>query len=150
MNVRLLATVCAAGALAAAAAPANAAAPKTIKKSYALSLPVPYPATEDVPNQYGCNNGPEGQTKNTTSVTFPSAGTLVVTVDFTGDWDLYLLDSKGAMVGRSEGDSTGAPKAAQEKITYKKIKKSTKYAILACNWLGEKDATVKYTFTYAK
>jgi hypothetical protein len=149
MNVRLLATLCAAAALTAAAAPADAA-PKTIKKSYTLMLPVPYPVTTTVPGGYGCNQGPEGVTRNTTAVTFPSAGTLVVTVDYTGDWDLYLLDAPGNMVASSESDETGNTGPGTEKITYKKIKKGAKYSILACNWLGLKDATVKYTFTYAK
>jgi hypothetical protein len=149
MNVRLLATLCAAGALAAAAAPADAA-PKTIKKSYVLMLPVPYPATTDVPNQYGCNDGPEGVSRNTTGVTFPSAGTLVATVDYTGDWDLYLLDAGGNRIAESESDEAGSTGPGTEKITYKKIKKGAKYSIVACNWLGLKDATVKYTFTYAK
>jgi hypothetical protein len=148
MNVRLIATLCAAGALAVAAAPADAA--KTIKKSYTLSLPVPYPVDTTVPTGYGCNQGPEGLTKNTTPVTFPANGSVVITVEYSGDWDLYLLDASGAMVGLAETAETGNTGPSSEKINYKKIKKGAKYSILACNWLGLKDATVTYTFTYGK
>ena len=48
MNARLLTAVAAVAALA-AASPA-VAAPKTIKQSYDLTLPVPFPVTEDVPD----------------------------------------------------------------------------------------------------
>ncbi|HEU0131043.1 MAG TPA: hypothetical protein VFQ85_08640 [Mycobacteriales bacterium] len=151
MNARLVAALCAAGALAAAATPASAASkPKTIKKSYQVSLPVPYPMLETVPGGYGCNQGQEGVTRDTKTFTFPSNGTLVVSVAFAGDWDLYLYDSKGTMVGASENDTSGSVSPDVEKVTFKKIKKGAKYQIQPCNWLGEKDGTVTYTFTPTK
>jgi hypothetical protein len=151
MNARLLATVAVAAtaaALASAAAPAGAA-PRTLKKSYAVTEPVPFPMTTDVPGYYGCNDGQEGVSKNTTGITLPARGVLKVQLDYSGDWDLYLYDSKGTMVAASENDDSGSVDPAVEKLTYKKVVKGAKYNIVACNWAGTKDATVSYVFTYA-
>ena len=149
MNARLLTAVAAAGAVA-LAAPAGAA-PKKITQSYDVTLPVPFPADESMPDMTGCINGQETATRHTKAVTLPAAGTLSVKVDFEGDWDLYLLDSKGSTLAASENfQPTGSVAAAQEKLTWKKAKKGQKVSIVVCNWLGLPEATVSYTFTYAK
>ena len=149
MNARLLTAVAAAGAVA-LAVPAGAA-PKKITKSYDVTLPVPFPVDESVPDMTGCINGQETATRNTTVITLPATGTLSVKVDFEGDWDLYLLDSKGSTVAASENfQPTGSVDPAQEKLTWKKAKKGQQVSIVVCNWLGLPDATVSYTLTYAK
>lgn len=56
------------------------------------------------------------------------------------DWDLYLLDAKGAVIGSSDGGT------AQEEIDQPGAK--GKVTIRACNLIGEPTATVKWTFTY--
>ena len=150
MNARLLAAVVAAGAVAATALPAGAA-PKTIKTSYAVSLPVPFPVMEDQPpTMYGCIDGEEGLSKSSREFTLPDVGTLKAEVAYTGDWDLYLLDSKGAIVAAAETIETGNTSPATEKITWKKGKKGQKVTLVACNWLGLKDGNVTYSYTYGK
>lgn len=151
MNVRLFLALTATGAaLAVAAAPAGAA-PKQVKVSYPVTEPVPYPMLEEVPNGNGCWQGPEGQTKNTRDITLPAKGVFVASLAYSGDWDLYLFDAKGNVLAASENDDTAATGGAgTEKLTYKKSAKGQKVSLVACNWLGLPQATVTYTFTYAK
>ena len=151
MNARLLATLVAAGAVAVSAMPADAA-PKVLKDSYAVSLPVPFPVMEDQPpTMYGCIDGEEGLSKNSKEFTLPaSGGTLKAEVAYTGDWDLYLLDAKGAILAAAETVETGNTSAATEKLTWKKAKKGQKVTLVACNWLGLKDGKVTFTYTYGK
>ena len=150
MNARLLATIAAVTAVAAAASPATAAPkkPKQVKETYTVSLPVPFPMTETVPTGHGCHQGVEAATKNSKVITPPGSGVLQATVSYTGDWDLYLFDANGSIVAASETDETGNTGAGVEKITYKKGAKGKKLTLVACNWLGLKDATVTYTYTY--
>jgi hypothetical protein len=149
MNARLLTAVAAAAAVATIAAPAHAA--KTIKQTYAVSLPAPFPVMEGMGDFNGCWNGQEGASKNTKTITLPSTGLFKAQVDYTGDWDLYLFDAaKGTMLTASETTETGNTGPATERITFKKAKKGQKVNLVACNWSGLKDATVSYTFTYGK
>lgn len=148
MNTRLLTAVAAVAALA-AASPA-VAAPKQIKQTYDVQLPVPFPVTEDVPDMYGCNDGQEGASKNTRHITLPSTGMFTAKADFEGDWDLYLFDSKGSLVAQSEADQSGSVAPGVEKLTWKKAKKGSKVSLVVCNWLGLPDGTVSYTFTYSR
>ena len=149
MNARLLATAVVAGAVVVAAAPADAK-PKVITQTYDVTEPVPFPMTTDVPGQDGCWNGQEGMSKNTRTLTFPADGVLKAEVHYSGDWDLYVFDSKGAKAAAAENDETGNTGPAVEKFTFKKAKKGQKYTLVACNWLGLPNATVTYTFTYGK
>lgn len=149
MNARLLATAVACGAIAVTAVPADAA-PKTMKDSYAVTAPVPFPVTEDVPGMHGCHNGQESLTKNSRAITLPDAGLFKAEVAYTGDWDLYLFDAKGSILAAAETSETGNTSAATEKITWKKGKKGQKVTLVACNWMGLSDATVSYTYTYGR
>ncbi len=150
MNARLLAAVVVLAVAGGLTATPAGAAPKTLKKSYAVSEPVPFPMTTDVPGMYGCIDGQEGVSKDTHPLTLPAKGVLKLQVTYTGDWDLYLLDSAGAMLAAAETTETGNTSPAVEKITYKKAKKGQQVSIVACNWEGLKDATVSYVFTYAR
>jgi hypothetical protein len=151
MNARLLAALGTALGIAAAAGPAVApagAAPKPTKVTYKVTEPVPYPMLEEVPGGNGCWQGTEGQTKNTRAITLPAKGVLVSTLDFTGDWDLYLFDAKGTIIAASATDNSATVTDANtEKLTYKKGTKGQKVSLVACNWSGLPDATVTYTFT---
>jgi hypothetical protein len=151
MNARLLATLVAAGAVAVTAGPASAA-PKVIKDSYAVSAPVPFPVMEDQPpTMYGCIDGQEGLSKVSKEYTLPAAGTMKVEVAYTGDWDLYVLDSaKGTILAAAETTETGNTGPSTEKITWKKGKKGQKVTVVACNWMGLKDGTVTYSYTYGR
>lgn len=149
MNARLLTAVAAAGAVA-LAAPAGAA-PKKINQTYDVTLPVPFPADESMPDMTGCINGQEAATKHTRAITLPAAGVFTAKVDFEGDWDMYLLDSKGSTLAAAENfQPTGSVASHQEKLTWKKAKKGQKVSLIVCNWLGLPEATVNYTFTYGK
>lgn len=141
MNARLFAVLAAAAAVT-AAAPAGAA-PKTMKASYDVMEPVPYPS-----QQGGCYEGVEGASKNSRTITLPAKGVLVVKMTYTGDWDLYLQNAKGDVVASSESDDTGNTDGAVEKITYKKGTKGQKLTLVGCNWAGLKDASISYVFTY--
>lgn len=147
MNARLLAV--ALGAVAVATAPADAA-PKTVKQTYAVSEPVPFPMTTDVPGQDGCWNGQEGVSKNTRSITLPADGVLKAEVTYTGDWDLYVFGANGSKLAAAETTETGNTGPGVEKLTFKKGKKGQVVTLVACNWMGLKDATVTYTYTYGK
>lgn len=150
MNARLFATAVAAGALAVTAVPADAA-PKTIKQTYAVEAPVPFPVMEDQPpTMYGCIDGEEGLSKVSRTITLPAAGLFKAEVAYTGDWDLYLLDASGAIVAAAETVETGNVSPSTEKLSWKKGKKGQKVTLTACNWMGLKDATVTYTYTYGK
>ena len=149
MNARLLAAALTAGTIAALAVPADAA-PKTIKQTYAVSLPVPFPVMEGMADFNGCWNGEEGVSKHTRVITLPAPGLFKAQVSYSGDWDLYLFDAKGTMLTAAETTETGNVDPAVEKISWKKAKKGQKVSLVACNWSGLKDASVTYTFTYGK
>ncbi|HEV2890517.1 MAG TPA: hypothetical protein VGX28_09080 [Frankiaceae bacterium] len=150
MNARLVAIVAAAGAVAVSAVPASAA-PKTIKQTYAVEAPVPFPVMEDQPpTMYGCIDGQEGLSKVTREITLPAPGLFKAEVTYTGDWDLYLMDTNGAILASSETVETGNVNPSSEKLSWKKAKKGQKVNLVVCNWMGLKDATVTYTHTYAK
>ena len=150
MTVRLLtAAVTAVAAAGVLAAPADAA-PKTIKQSYDVSLPVPFPVLEGMADFNGCWNGEEGASRHTRTITLPATGVFKAQVDYNGDWDLYLFDAKGAMLAASENDDSGSIDPATEKFTWKRAKKGQKVDLVVCNWAGLKDAKVSYTFTYGK
>ena len=122
------------------------AKPKPVTQSYNVVAPVPFPMTTDVPGMYGCIDGEEGLSKNTRRVKLPFNGSLVVQVTYSGDWDLYVLDTKGKMIGAAETTETANTGPAKEKLTVKKATKGS-VDIVACNWAGMKDATVKWTLT---
>ena len=150
MNVRLVATVVAAGAVAVSAAPVSAA-PKTMKQTYSVEAPVPFPVMEDQPpTMYGCIDGEEGLSKVSKEITLPAPGLFKAEVSYTGDWDMYVLDANGAILAAAETVETGNTSPATEKLSWKKAKKGQKVTLVVCNWLGLKDATVTYTHTYGK
>ncbi len=150
MNVRHVALLAAAGAVLAGSLPASAA-PKEEKETYSVTAPVPFPVTNATPPLDGCWNGQETLTKNTRALTFATAGSLSAQVDYFGDWDLLLFDDKGAKAAALETTDAGTPATAnKEKLAFKKIKAGAKYTLVVCNWLGQPDATVTYTFTPAK
>jgi hypothetical protein len=148
MRRSLLALPLAAVALLAGTADA-APKPKPVTKSYDVVLPVPFPASETAPPLYGCIDGAESVSKNTTRVTLPYAGSLAAQVTFTGDWDLYVFDTKGKMIGAAENDTSGSTGAGKEKLVVKKAKKGP-VDIVTCNWAGTPQATVTWTLTPAK
>lgn len=151
MNTRLLAaTVTAFAATLAPIGPADAAT-KTVKGSYSVELPVPFPVMEGMGDFYGCIDGQEGVSRSTRTITLPAPGLFKAQVSYTGDWDLYLLDTRsGTILAAAETSETGNVDPAVEKVSWKKAKKGQKVDLVVCNWSGLKDATVSWTHTYSK
>ena len=130
--------------LASAAAPSIAAPKKPITKTYTATAPVPFPGSDAAGN--GCRDGQEGLQKHTHVFSAPAPGKLVVEMTgFQGDWDLAVLNGKGALMG----ESGALPGTTLEKVTVK-IKKAEKISIVACNYLGTPSSEVKYVFTFNK
>ena len=144
--VAVSATAVAAVATAGSAVAQPAAKAKTLKGTYNVTL-VPDP-TMEATGQLGrhCANVDPASVNNH-PLTLPGKGTLTVALsstDPTGnlDWDLYLLDAKGNVVGTSDSPS------AQEQIVTRAG--AGKVTIRACNLMGQPSATVKYAFKYKK
>lgn len=147
--IRLLPVVAATLAATALAAPADAAPKsKTMKQTYAVSLPVPFPVMEDIPGYHGCWNGEEGVSKHTREIKLPAPGTFKAELSHLGDWDLYLFDTKDNILSASENADVALENPGVEKLTWKKAKKGQTVRLIACNWAGPKDGTVSWTFTY--
>ncbi len=147
MHLRRLAFIAAAGVAFAVTVPASAA-PKPQTETYTVTAPVPFPVNTSVPTYDGCWQGQETLTKNTKPLTFTTAGTFTAELTYLGDWDLYLFDSKGAKAAAAETAEEGnaAVMPGKEKIAFKKIKPGAKYTLVVCNWLGQREAKVTYTF----
>ena len=153
-----LSLVVAAGALAPAlAAPAK---PKPISEEYAVEgLPVPLPLTGA--EGFGANScidpAFEGISITTKTIKTTGAGTLEVGLTgFGGDWDITVLNDKGAVLGVGAGTTTGGEAVGEsgsigtdnvEKAVIK-VKKAMTLNIAVCNFLGGPSANAKYTFTY--
>ena len=154
-HLRLVPAIAIGAGIAVLVAPALAAAPKPITKSFAVNIPVPGGAISDPTSTSACAPATEAPSSmHREAFTAPAAGTLKVEVTgFVGDWDLALSDGKAKRL--AEGDnasvtptnmSTGA---VVEKLTYK-VKKAGDLVIIVCNFAGGPTGTGKYTFTFAK
>jgi hypothetical protein len=141
--VAVSATAVAAVASAGSAVAQTASKTKTLKGGYSVTL-VPDP-TMEATGQLGkhCLNVDPAAVDNH-PLALPGKGMLTVALSSPApnnnlDWDLYLLDAKGNVVGTS--DSPGP----QEQII---TRAQGKVTIRACNLMGEPTASVKYTFKY--
>ena len=153
MQVRAAGALALIAAVSIGAVPAHAAVkkPKPITGSYNLTLyPDPTPeVTNEVPGHEGCGVLPTGQDKH--PFTVPAAGVLQVSLtspDPTGgkqlaglDWDLYILDSTGAIINSSHG-------ATANEATVTKMSRKQGVSFWVCNLVGEPNGKVSYTFTY--
>jgi hypothetical protein len=132
-------------ALVSVAAPNALAATKKkpITKSYDVTATMP-DVTNNVPGGYDvcAQNVPGSFDKRTISI--PAAGRLSVELSgFQGDWDLLLEDSDNSEL--AYGGSSGVGGTEEAEVAFKKAQKMS---IVACNFTGTPNATVKYTFTY--
>lgn len=142
--VAVSATAVAAIATAGSAVAQPTAKAKTLKGSYNVTL-APDP-TMEATGQLGkhCANVDPASVDNH-PLTLPGKGMLTVALSSTDpsgnlDWDLYLVDAKGNVVGMSDSPS------AQEQIITRAGK--GRVTIRACNLMGQPTATVKYAFKY--
>lgn len=148
--MRSTAVLAAAAALLSAAAVSADAAParKPITKTYTATAPLPDPTNHAELTPYEVCAQAVPQSFHEETFKAPGAGKLKVEMNgFQGDWDLLLVDSKGAQVASSGGTQPVDP--AVESMTAKIKKAGATYTIIACNWAGTPTATVKYTFTWA-
>lgn len=115
--------------------------PKPINGSFtAQATPDP---TSDAPagNTGKCN--PKTPTARVTQAfTVPAAGVLHVDVNNTLDWSADLRDAEGVLT-----DSDGSGPQDKEVLDYP-FKKKTNVVIGVCNFSGEPQIKVTYTFTY--
>jgi hypothetical protein len=128
------------------AAPGALADGKPVEEEYAATAPTPDPT-----NYAGAATG-EGYSVCAQNVPgsfqvdqfkAPSAGKLKVDLTgFAGDWDLLLIDDKGAEL--AAGGSSDVSNGETAGVT---LKKPATIQIVACNWAGGPTATVKYVFT---
>ena len=146
---KTLALIVSAGlATAALSAPALAGKQKKIEDTITVTaVPLPNYSSHTATEQPGCMAGEEGVHKVTTPLHVPGAGKMTADLTgFVGDWDLYVLNKKGQILGESINDQTaGAP--MEEKISLK-FKKMADVAIVACNWAGTPQAELHYKVLY--
>jgi hypothetical protein len=147
MRKSLLLVSAAALVAAGAAMPATAAPKPPITKTYTATAAAPDPSNYAPSATYSVCGMTVPGSYYTETFKAPAAGKLKVEMtDFVGDWDLLLVDGKGAELGNSGGQQPADP--AVESATVK-IKKAGSYNIISCNWAGGPTAKVTYTFTYA-
>jgi hypothetical protein len=126
------------------ASPALAAPKKKpITKTYDVAAPLPDPSNYGMQGYSVCAQNVPGSFDKT-AFQVPAAGTLsVVLSGFQGDWDLLLLDGDDEEL--STGGSSGL---GGTETTEVRFKKAQKVSIVACNWAGSPNASVKYVFTF--
>jgi hypothetical protein len=73
----------------------------------------------------------------------PAAGRLLVELQNTLDWAAAVRAADGTILGDADASSPEVKEAVE--VTFKKAQK---ISIDACNFAGEPEITVKYTFTY--
>lgn len=125
------------------AAPGAFAAP--VEKTYPVTAPNPDPSNvaSEVDGGYSvCAQRVPGSFQ-TDAVKLPAAGKLKVDLTgFTGDWDLLLMDEKGAELAFGGSSDVSAGETATVSL-----KRPATVQIVACNWAGGPTGTVKYVFT---
>lgn len=148
-----LAALVAAGAFApAVAAPPK---PKPIVEEWSMQhapVPLPLVGIEGVDGTNSCTDPAfEGLSTTTKTIKTKGAGTLEVTItDFSGDWDITVMDDKGRVLGIG-GPTTTPTALAESGATEKaviKTKKAMTLVVATCNFLGGPTAEGKLVFTY--
>ena len=125
--------------LAAAVMPASARERAPVEESYqATALPYPNGSYD---SGEGCFHGVDGVHKHFHEFEAPAKGRFEVGIPaLTGDWDLFVTDAEGTVLAESSGNS-GVPEH-----TELRMKKGQQISIVACNWAGEPQVTVEYSF----
>ncbi|HVF20556.1 MAG TPA: hypothetical protein VNA14_09965 [Mycobacteriales bacterium] len=125
------------------AMPASAAPPKPMSETYTangLPDPTPIAGTTCVPTL--------PTSRHSKVVTIPAAGTLELRMANATpalDWSVAILDSKGRMLGCTDG---GTPETVE--VVKVKIKTAGKYTLASNNFAGTPTCTMKWTYTPAK
>ena len=143
MKTRLVTAVAVVAAVAVAHTPALAGKPKPkpITGSYRATATPDPTSTSQVDNTQCRPTVPTGMDSH--PFTVPAAGSLQVKLANKFDWSLAVRDAQGNTLASSDGGLPTDPEA-----TYVTFKKKTKITIDACNFAGEPQVGVSYTFTY--
>lgn len=146
-----LATIAVVGlAFSAILLPAHARGQKVEDSFTAQAIPLPNLSSSTGTDQRSCLAGLEGVHKVSHPFSSKAAGILDATLEgFTGDWDLFITDADGNEILGSVGDQATAGAPAEEEVALT-LKPKQEVNIVACNWLGEPEVTVNYTFVPGK
>ena len=123
---------------------ASGGAKKTIKQQWDV-VAAPFPGADDHSDpSEEC--GVEGVSYAIHSFKTPARGTLDTRINrFEGEWDLYVTDAKGKLLG----SSVKFMSTPEERVVVK-LKANVKVDIYACNFLGGPTAHGELKYTYVR
>jgi hypothetical protein len=155
---KALATFIALGLVASFSASAALAGKKKAKKKVTKTISetidvtaVPFPNYSSYTGTAtpGCTAGQEGVHKLTRAFETPGAGTLTLAMSgFTGDWDLYVINSDGVAIARSDNEQVGPTMAPAEEKIVMPLAKGETYDLVVCNWAGAPQASASLEYVY--
>ncbi len=136
---RIVAVVAAAGIVASVLAAPAAAKKKPVIEEWQVTA-APYPGAQDhtdPPTECGV----EGVTYAIHDFTTPYRGQLDVQIEFQGEWDLYVTDGDGNLLG----SSVAFTNVTQERVVLP-LGPKVDIQIYACNFLGAPTAAGRLEF----
>lgn len=128
------------------AAPATGAKKRTrtVSQNWEV-VAAPFPGADDHSDP-ATECGVEGVSYGIHSFSTPGKGTLTTLLSgFEGEWDLYVTNSDGAVLGSSVNFMT----VPEEKVTLR-LPAKTEVRIYACNFLGGPMAQAELKYVYRK
>lgn len=145
MKTRLVAGAALVAAAAAMTTPALAGKPKPkpITGTYKATATPDPTSTSQVPGSNAQCQPTVPTGKDHHAFTVPAAGTLEVKLANKLDWSLAVRDAQGNTLASSDGSLPNTPEG-----TVVSFKRKTAVFIDACNFAGEPQVGVTYTFTY--
>ncbi len=138
---RLLVPLFAGLVLVTGALPAGAAQKKTVTEEWDV-VAVPFPGADDHSDP-AAECGVEGVSYDIYQFTTPAKGKLDVRLTFQAEWDLYVTDGDGNLLGSSVNFMSTPEERVQLSVGAK-----VELNIYSCNFLGGPTAhgTLKYTY----
>ena len=128
------------------AAPATGAKKRTrtVSQNWEV-VAAPFPGADDHSDPAN-ECGVEGVSYGIHSFSTPGKGKLTTLLSgFEGEWDLYVTDGDGSVLGSSVNFMTGS----EEKVTLS-LPAKTEVRIYACNFLGGPTAQAELKYVYRK
>ena len=125
-----------------ASSPATAGRKKVVKRQWEV-VAAPFPGADDhsTPAE---ECGAEGATYGVYRFKTPAKGKLDVRINqFQGEWDLYVTDASGTLLGSSVNFMSG-----DEERVVLKLGSKVGLQIYACNFLGGPTAHGQLRYTY--
>ena len=126
---------------------------KRIHDRYSVrAIPFSHVTMDDYysPAKGSCLEGVEGVHKVSRRFKAPASGKLTLSApgSFQGDWDLYITDTQGQIVARSEGSQLEGAEAKEKTSLF--LKRGQKVDLTPCNWLGGPEIEVHLDFIPAR